>query len=468
MISNPYHDLPFTLAEWERIYRPADGDHSAMPNRLQQVMGETDVSLVSSSLRHEITARSRHLHVPKLGMRTANFKTVVSENSQVNATNVVAPPTSFFQLVNTIRSLKSHPTLPVAAFQSLFPMEFQKGRAFDINRTFGNGVDDDNDGEIDEPLELSLGQVAWDASNPISIADSGNPADPLMGQNSITLNLDPAVTALNPNPRFLGSESRQLFARHLYCLAQLLVPVEYNFPSVDRGYWQQLLQRMRPTNGNLQERVQAAQEYVQIRARILAQWAINVVDYRDADAVMSRFPYDPDPFDMLDQYLQGSGYTNTTGVGWNPSRNLTVDLSPPSAPIAPLSVPSIDPTDNSPNAVAMYAVWGMEQPELLMTESLAFHDLRLRRDPWRHQRDMTSSAFLKDLCSWNFTLHVPPRPVLTRGIRRSFRCGSQFVHDQSQWRCGVGPRPIDARFTSRTAQSCAIPCLASLCNWLHR
>jgi len=58
----------------------------------------------------------------------------------------------------------------------------------------------------------------------------------------------------------------------------------------------------------------------------IAQWSINVVDFGDADSVMTRFRYDPNPFDQ--------------------------DTNINSFPI----------------------VWGMEHPELLLTESLAFHD----------------------------------------------------------------------------------------------
>ncbi len=37
-------------------------------------------------------------------------------------------------------------------------------------------------------------------------------------------------------------------------------------------------------------------EYQRVRARSLAQWAVNVVDFRDSDATMTRFEYDETPF----------------------------------------------------------------------------------------------------------------------------------------------------------------------------
>ena len=61
-------------------------------------------------------------------------------------------------------------------------------------------------------------------------------------------------------------------------------------------------------------------------AKLLAQWAINVVEFRDPDVIMTKFDYDDDPYD-----------------GWD----VTGDY-----------------------------VWGCERPELLITETLAWHDRR--------------------------------------------------------------------------------------------
>ena len=60
-----------------------------------------------------------------------------------------------------------------------------------------------------------------------------------------------------------------------------------------------------------------------------AQWAVNAVDYRDPDSIMTRFSYDPTPFDA---------------GGWTPS----------------------------------LTVWGVERPDLVFSEAMAFHDVRVR------------------------------------------------------------------------------------------
>ena len=70
------------------------------------------------------------------------------------------------------------------------------------------------------------------------------------------------------------------------------------------------------------------------RARQIAQWAVNVVDHADADFSMTRFPYVVDPFG------QSSGT-----AGWVPDDQ--------------------------------HVVWGYEGSDLLLTESLAFHDTRI-------------------------------------------------------------------------------------------
>ena len=69
--------------------------------------------------------------------------------------------------------------------------------------------------------------------------------------------------------------------------------------------------------------------------RLIAQWAVNVVAYRDHNGIMIPFPYDPNPF-------SGNGWGSSPGTSTRPQ----------------------------------YTVWGCKRPELLITETLAFHDRR--------------------------------------------------------------------------------------------
>jgi hypothetical protein len=325
LISGGYGDSPFDLAEWERIYRWADGDRSSLPSRLQERLGQLDTGLANATLPREITVRSRHLLTPKLASRTRQ------------ATDPA--PLSFYQLINSVRKFKDASViadLDPAVFRQLFPLEFSRASSMNLNRPFGNGIDDNNNGEIDEPVEAVM-------DRPLQATDVEN----ISYKNSIAFDYVQGSTSFDDqllDNAPTGLQGRQLFARHLYCLAQLIVPDDYAFPNIEPEYWQNLLRDRSNTPDDFKR-------YLQIRSRILAQWAVNVVDFRDADSSMTRFPYDPDPLDKLNQELE----SNSATPGWNLRRWSATQSAP--------------------------VVWGMEQPELLLTESLAFHDLRIRKDP---------------------------------------------------------------------------------------
>jgi hypothetical protein len=123
---------------------------------------------------------------------------------------------------------------------------------------------------------------------------------------------DPTMTASD------SLQARQLQARYLYVLAMLLV--DHNTLQNQLGA---ILKRT-ATNDDV--------------ARYLAQWAINAVAFRDRDSIMTPFIYNPAPFPG----------------GWNQT---TYHLGPPTSG-------------------DMYVVWGCKRPELLITETLAFHDRR--------------------------------------------------------------------------------------------
>ena len=118
---------------------------------------------------------------------------------------------------------------------------------------------------------------------------------------------EPYVTGSNDTT---GLQRRQLFAKQIYCLLVAL------FKNASKNATVSL-----PTANEAEE---------------LAQWAINIVDFRDGDSIMTPFDYDP-------------GFDPAT-VSWNASQR----------------------------------VWGCERPELLLAEAMAWHD--------RRTEDMSSPA----------------------------------------------------------------------------
>ena len=127
----------------------------------------------------------------------------------------------------------------------------------------------------------------------------------LMG-HKLDLNRPFHVLSQTPNTRepmgtntgstYTGEQLRQQFAKHLYCLFTAIATKN------------------------------KAASLTPAEAEQIAQWAVNIVDFRDGDTIMTRFDYD-------ENFTNGS----TT---WNATKR----------------------------------VWGCERPEILITETVAWHD----------------------------------------------------------------------------------------------
>ncbi len=326
--------------------------------------------------------------------------------------------------------------------KQIIPRDLLLGTRLDINRPFGNAIDDDFDGIVDEPPPTGPGmlhrsRVSYFESTEhfqptpssdygeqnVLYTDVGNTnrasGSTLNSNNTFAGRGVPmeASNWLQPSPNtylkdsfatFDGSTwqvnpnaadmSRQDLAKHLYILAMLVNEVSWQFPygggdgtgAGNLGADDEQL-KQGATDEHKRRRIMAAYR--------CAQWAVNCVDFRDRDSIMTPFEFDLNPFvddipddngDMMvnDQdeisTWNVNGYIELpdTGPGstaaYNGSNQLIYDkynsrLVPNEPPVLP--PPGMTSTVDRDSIRGL--VWGMEAPELLITETLAFHDLRV-------------------------------------------------------------------------------------------
>ncbi len=224
--------------------------------------------------------------------------------------------------------------------ERMVAVEFRKGSKLNLNRPLSNGRDDDVDSRVDNSDELkqttpdnSAPEPAFpwlnrDVSTGNSVVTDGSFPQP---QSSVVadylpLDVDGTTTEL---PELTGAE---LLARNLYCIMFRLI-IDPTVDTTDPS--KELVPKFPYPTGLLKESPPNIQVRNRFVARRIAQWAANAVDMRDTDPAMTRLRYDPNPFD-------GNGF----------------DLVQASANV----------------------VWGMERPELALSETLAFHDRRVKRN----------------------------------------------------------------------------------------
>ncbi|MGC6443278.1 MAG: hypothetical protein ACON4H_11510, partial [Rubripirellula sp.] len=307
-------DALFTLNDLEAILRANDFDSELLPVDLRQRL----ISLVRdhSDYRHAFTTQSISDDSPTTSVLNIGFLAQVvlrnaalaSDGNDNDSDGTIDNPGE--------ADLRRYHTIVQPWYEKLFPPELRLGRKLDVNRAIGNQVDDNNNFVIDEPSEVAAETEAFRVANNAT----GSVPNGFSGQV-------PSYTW--DEPAAVGNQipvtGRQLLARHLYVLAMLVrhdLDAPYDaaqLATVDNTY------------------TQAEQE--QYTARRLAQWAVNVVDYRDPDSIMTRFAFDPQPFDAN---------------GWTVNDDLT------------------SPQDSR------FVVWGVEEPQLMFSEGLALHDVRVR------------------------------------------------------------------------------------------
>jgi hypothetical protein len=359
-------DAPFSLGELEKILRMFDTDSSALPSRLWRATGGID-----SEERNRITTDSWDLPAPNIAMPkelelllpplTGPGPTVI--NPATNQPWRRLPQSTAELLEIRVRAVlnkqdpddfplfpvplagdpgnaaNADPPPPAARLRiimrQILAPELAAGVRLNVNRPFGNGRDDNGNGVVDEPGEdtITSGVTAWDgASAPGFAAETMNAAFAAAQFKPLDVTFDGEPLAdigkLDDRDAML---QRQLLARHLYVMALTMTAPATYFQAANVG-----------------STPPAELAY----CRGVAQWAVNAVDFRDADSIMTPFEYDLNPFD-----------------GWQPDGDLRSvnDHGGPDG-LSNYTQPNTQLDDTY--------VWGAERPELVITETLAWHDRR--------------------------------------------------------------------------------------------
>jgi len=382
------NDAPFTVNELERVLRAYDVDAGTLQPRLWDLAegfkpgGATTVDTDMLNIwRGMLTTDSYDLPVPSSVLpgwmrdgpdyapSTDDDFDVVMNRPPVNlAFADLLEYRIRVGLAGTKQYAVDDPGAPVmprdiprlhvqAVLNQLLASDLADGLRLDINRPFGNGRDDNVIGDpgygiVDEPGEdegpyweiddTRIGTVPR-AADDFEHSEMGKIRDDLDRDGNLAIVPDErgdrdgsgVVDTLEERME-LHNFRRQLFARHMYVLAQTLVdPVPIPQAGVTDSTY-------------LEKRNQ--------RARQLAQWAINVADYRDPDNIMTAFEYDNEPFDGWGtEAIPIDGDLRTTDDIYGDDNKVGGAVRTPQEDLGGF-------------------VWGAERPELLITETLGWHD----------------------------------------------------------------------------------------------
>ncbi|HZZ28320.1 MAG TPA: hypothetical protein VFE46_10000 [Pirellulales bacterium] len=356
-------DAPFTVHELERVLRPNDIDSVDLPQRLWQLSGTASLASGPSPTaalvrEHAITIDS--WDPPSPGVIAPDYlrTTLSTLYGRKFATNIIE--------LLTARLKKENPSMTTAQInfniRRLLSPELIAGLRMNVNRSLGDGRDGDNNGVVDEPTQSEVSTEgkanAWAWLDP---ALAGYlPAPPTLDLvNGIDVNGDGVV---DQKDQLLA---RQLYARHLYVLARLMIDDN----ALNSNDWFSD-PRFNPTDQDVQE----------LGIRRIAQWATNVVDFMDPDNIMTPFEYDMFPFSATDRN------TGQTKDSTNPTSGRTWCVDG----IIDDGTGALSPDDNQLTYTWRRMVWGCERPELLLTETMAFHDRRVKDSTFDNNKGTTT------------------------------------------------------------------------------
>ena len=336
------NDALFDVTDLERLLRPADRDSILLSTRLD---GDDDD-----------VANGANLENSRLAPLFSDMNDTTTDQRQ----------REFFRNVLTTHSFEV-PAIPLdinrRLFDALDPMmpnnvmkavqmglllspEVRRGLPMDINRIFGDGQDNDVNGVVDGVVD--------------NIGEDEEPVRGVDPSENVVLDVDNDNMTDDADSGLLA---RNNFARRLFVLMILLTEYE------DRNGNGVAL--FGDTNGDGTDEYDFGdffdftgegavdEEDIWAHRRMLAQWCVNVVDFRDRDSIMTPFEVDLDPFDDMGWEVDGNPFTTTDASGTVTDENVE-SLG---------SFPGL--AAEFPNYVVL---WGLERPELLITETVALHD----------------------------------------------------------------------------------------------
>jgi hypothetical protein len=402
----------------------------------------------------------------------------------------------------------------------LLAPEVIAGKRMDLNRPFGNGKDDNGDGVVDDPLEAGDPFLDINGNGKRDDGTGGTPVEPYIdldgngaytppgdqlwanltangtlgepitfdytnghGEPLHTAVLKSLNTAVLGGVRNLDSQGRQFFARHLYCLMLLLTDDNYIAPWDENdpqlSAWM-VAERTKLTSGNPIISAPEADMIVKrkLTCKMIAQWAVNCVDARDSDAIMTPFEYTENPWFgwgvwddnwKNDPTNSNSGFANATFIpldgdpATDENNAWIIDWASIPATGGPKVIKQIGVNPNQPVSTTNLAtitqpldqtrgvVWGAERPELLITETLAFHDRRTEdlssndRDGHGEMRHYTDGGY-REPGTPGPNPYKDPDP--DQGLQPR---GSLFVEVHNPWsQQGQYPAEIYSRLDSTT------------------
>lgn len=330
-IANHQTDAAFSYAEIERILRGNENDATTLPGRIAQLAPNTfNNNVNATSLAASMYARMN------VGGHSYDIPTIPTD------------------IVNELR-LITGVTGDVPFYERLeemFPPEFFLGLKFDINRPFGDGLDDNRAAssagtEIDEDEVIDNHWGPWSPDlvpaqlariNEATINETDAAGQPL------DLDNDGVVGPADLDEHMV----RYTYAKNLYVLMMTFLETSGFNQFSPQADIEKVIGVGQDFNGD------GATNHLDL-AIFVAQWAINVVDFKDKDSIMTPFEFD----------------LNLRN-GWN------VDGNPLFGDVwrDGLNNPINDDSGNPIPESDRYIVYGCERPNILMTETFAFHDRR--------------------------------------------------------------------------------------------